>query len=56
MKPTPSLAHCVWLCTPSKGAHPAVRQSRPRGCLRTGLTAPAIGIHATRVALSAMDN
>jgi hypothetical protein len=28
---TPSLAHFVWLCTPSPGARPAARQSRFRG-------------------------
>ena len=37
MEPTPSLAHFVRLCTPSRGRTPAARQSRFRGCLRTGL-------------------
>jgi len=37
MKSTPSLAHFVWLCTPSRGRTPAAGQSRFRGCLRTGL-------------------
>jgi len=55
MKPTPSLAHCVWLCTPSRGRTPAARQGRFRGCARTGLRRGP-GLHATRVAHSAMEN
>lgn len=32
MKPTPSLAHFVWLLHPLEGAHPAAWQSQFRVC------------------------
>jgi len=41
MKPTPSLAHCVWLGHPLQGAHPAAWQSQFRGCARTSALASA---------------
>jgi len=37
MEHTPSLAHFVWLCAPSRGRTLAARPSRFRGCPRTGL-------------------
>jgi hypothetical protein len=39
---TPSLAHFVWLCTPSPGATPADRESRIRGVPRLGRAVLAI--------------
>jgi len=36
MKLTPSLAHFVWLCTPSPGAIPVARRSRFHGILGLG--------------------